>query len=233
MNNKSIVLSEKDFIEQNGEYVMTAKELGTRLGYKNPTSAIRKIYHRYRSWISPYVRRVKGVGQIGVPLGGNQELLAFSEVGLYFIALKANTAVGNDYALAIAEFVKKIRVVGGEIVNQLTAAREDSLYWRTRFLRSDVENIIRRTKKLNFSVAKIIDRMAERGFSVADIAQLADLRIENARGYLHASLRAEASQKELEARCPSGGNPRVGREYGQLLGRVDTNCAKELYDGIK
>jgi len=107
--NNSIILRRDDFLEKEGQLWMTAHELGRHLGFTNPFRGVKKIYYRNQAELEPF----KGVSQIGTPLGGKQEHLAFNEIGCYIIAMLAKTEKARKFRRALAEFLQKIRV--GEI----------------------------------------------------------------------------------------------------------------------
>lgn len=92
------------FVEVNGEFCLTAEEIGRGLGYQNPRESIIHIYNRFRDELEPYT----GVTKLITP-GGIQEVRVFTEEGIYIISMLARTARAREFRRRVAGLLKELR----------------------------------------------------------------------------------------------------------------------------
>lgn len=195
MEQNQIVICKEDFLEQNDEYVMTAFELGKRLGYKNPFRAIKKLYKRYERWLQPFKRDTPNWDTPG----GKQTVLSFSEIGVYFIALKSNTPISNDFAVAVGKFLSEIRNNQKYVITkeQVDVLKNDIARLHSKLLDAQKELYIRRHRGLNFTNAKIIDNLAKRNIDPYEIADIVGIKVGTVSGYLWNSLPAKMAKTKI------------------------------------
>lgn len=212
MEQNQIVLRKEDFLEQKDEYVMTAFELGKRLGYKNPFRAIKKLYKRYERWLQPFKRDTPNWDTPG----GKQTVLSFSEIGVYFIALKSNTPISNDFAVAVGKFLSEIRNNQKYVLtaDEAKMLKNDIARYRSKLLDANKELYIRRHRGLNFTNAKIIDNLAKRNLDPYEISDIVGVHYGTISGYLWVSLPAKMAKTKINDRIYG----REGAWEAELMG---------------
>jgi len=144
-----------EFVEQNGEILFTAKEIGKHLGYADPRKAIHKIFDRNRKELEPYL----GVVNLGTPQG-NQDTTVCSEEGVYIITMLARTEKAREFRAKVAKLLKRFRQ------HQLDAAiilgRRESFKAhneQTPFMKENLGEVVRYSKMglKNHEAAKLLD----------------------------------------------------------------------------
>lgn len=96
---------ELQFIEENGEILFTAEEVGRHLGYGNPAEAINRLYQRNKSELKHYAVSVKLTGTDGK----SYERRAFSEEGVYILSMLARTNEAKKFRARVALLLRRLR----------------------------------------------------------------------------------------------------------------------------
>ena len=96
---------ELQFIEENGEILFTAEEVGRHLGYGNPAEAINRLYQRNQSELKHYAVSVKLTGTDGK----SYERRAFSEEGVYILSMLARTNEAKKFRARVALLLRRLR----------------------------------------------------------------------------------------------------------------------------
>lgn len=104
-----------------GNLYMTREQIGTCLGYTDPSEAIRQIHKRNHELLDKYAVQVKlkKAGQIDPPYGRVQKYtgagitrntkILYQEKGIYLIAMKANTDKAIAFQEAVAGILENLR----------------------------------------------------------------------------------------------------------------------------
>ena len=103
-----------NFIEKDGQFYLSAEEIGRSLGYELPTQAIHKIFRKNYSELNEYSIEAK-LASID---GSMRNTRIFSEDGLYIISMLSRTAKARTFRKKVAETLKQIRQ------NQLSLTQE-------------------------------------------------------------------------------------------------------------
>ena len=113
-------------INQNNQTFLTAKDLGSALGYKNPTGDISNIYDRNADEFTAEMTAL-----IEMPTaGGIQKVRIFSLRGAHLIAMFARTKVAKDFRKWVLDILDRevlqnanqIQPLGDEPLNLLVQA---------------------------------------------------------------------------------------------------------------
>lgn len=126
-------LDPDQLIHQDGRYWMTADQLGTALGYRNPSRAVRTLIDRHHKELRPFIGGLKLVPPSGK--GGPQDTTVIDTDGQYRIAILANTPQAARFrtfvvnmlrALERQEFVhvSQVREWQDALLDQLTEWRD-------------------------------------------------------------------------------------------------------------
>lgn len=94
-----------DFIEENGEFLFSAEEIGKQLGYSNPAKSTNKLFQRNSLELLSYSRDVKLTSRDGRV----RYVRHFTEEGVYIISMLANTDKARDFRRRVAELLKNLR----------------------------------------------------------------------------------------------------------------------------
>lgn len=94
-----------NFIEENGEILFTAEEVGRHLGYGNPTHSISNLYQRNQSELKHYATIIKLV----TVDGKLRETRAFSEEGVYILSMLARTNEAKKFRARVALLLRRLR----------------------------------------------------------------------------------------------------------------------------
>lgn len=94
-----------NFIENNGDILFTAEEVGRHLGYSNPSEAINRIFKRNSSELRAYSTSVKLTA-----VDEKQRLTrAFTEEGVYILSMLARTSRAKKFRASVAQLLRRIR----------------------------------------------------------------------------------------------------------------------------
>lgn len=94
-----------DFIEENGEFLFSAEEIGKQLGYSNPAKSTNKLFQRNSLELLIYSRDVKLTSRDGRV----RYVRHFTEEGVYILSMLANTDKARDFRRRVAELLKNLR----------------------------------------------------------------------------------------------------------------------------
>lgn len=94
-----------DYIEQNGQVLFTAEEVGRHLGYANPAHAIHKIYRQNQAELKHYSTETKTVSVDGKL----RETRAFTEEGVYILSMLARTNEAKRFRARVALLLRRVR----------------------------------------------------------------------------------------------------------------------------
>lgn len=94
-----------NFIEENGQILLSAEEIGRHLGYKQPAKAINRIFNRKQKELMGYA--------VGVKLTSTDGKLYtvrhFSEEGVYILSMLADTPMAADFRARLARLLRELR----------------------------------------------------------------------------------------------------------------------------
>lgn len=94
-----------DYIEQDGQILFTADEIGQHLGYANPSHAINKLFRQNQAELKHYSVETKTVAT-----DGKQYVTrAFSEEGVYILSMLARTNEAKRFRARVALLLRRVR----------------------------------------------------------------------------------------------------------------------------
>ena len=94
-----------NFIEENGEILFTAEEIGRHLGYSNPAEAINRLYQRNQNELKHYTVSVK----LTATDGKSYDTRTFSEEGVFIISMLARTNDAKKFRARVALLLRRLR----------------------------------------------------------------------------------------------------------------------------
>ncbi len=94
-----------NFIDDNGEILFTAEEIGRQLDYKQPRKSINILFNRNQKELEGYTRGIRLIPQ------GNQsyQTRLFTEEGVYILSMLANTPKARDFRAKLARLLRELR----------------------------------------------------------------------------------------------------------------------------
>ena len=92
------------FSEIDGEFCLTAEQIGSGLGYEKPTD-VQSIITRNKDEIEPY--RLKGDLPFNSP--GGRPAYVYTEEGIYIICMLARTPKAKEFRRRVAALLKELR----------------------------------------------------------------------------------------------------------------------------
>lgn len=168
---------ELNFIEENGEILFTAEEVGRHLGYGNPAEAINRLYQRNQSELKHYAVSVKLTGTDGK----SYERRAFSEEGVYILSMLARTNEAKKFRARVALLLRRLRreraAQALELARQAGYAQgldEARALPAARKLRAEAAEAVLTLHPKRLDTLKKALRYAKLGLSSRDIAKLLD-----------------------------------------------------------
>ena len=96
---------ELNFIENNGQILFSAEEIGRQLGYKKPAKSINVIYNRNQKELNIYARGINLMCRDGKP----REVRHFTEEGVYILSMLAQTPQAAQFRAKVAALLRHIR----------------------------------------------------------------------------------------------------------------------------
>ena len=97
---------ELNFIEQNGEILFAAEEVGRYLGYTNPAISVNTLYQRNQNELKHYATCIK-LMQVD---GKLRETRAFTEEGVYILSMLARTNQAKKFRARVALLIRRLRL---------------------------------------------------------------------------------------------------------------------------
>lgn len=97
--------NELKFIENNGQILFSAEEIGRQLGYKKPAKSINVIYNRNQKELNSYARGINLMCRDGKP----REVRHFTEEGVYILSMLAQTPQAAQFRAKVAALLRHIR----------------------------------------------------------------------------------------------------------------------------
>lgn len=97
--------NELNFIENNGQILFSAEEIGRQLGYKKPAKSINVIYNRNQKELNSYARGINLMCRDGKP----REVRHFTEEGVYILSMLAQTPQAAQFRAKVAALLRHIR----------------------------------------------------------------------------------------------------------------------------
>lgn len=94
-----------NFIEENGEILFTAEEIGSHLGYGKPAVSVNLLYQRNQKELKHYATCIK-LMQVD---GKFHETRAFTEEGVYIISMLARTNEAKKFRARVALLLRRLR----------------------------------------------------------------------------------------------------------------------------
>ncbi len=104
---------EMHFREINGEFCLSAEQIGLGLGYSEPADAVTKLYSRYKDELEPFSLTVNLT--VSAPPSR-----VFTEEGIYIISMLARTPAAKEFRKKVAGLLKGLRQ------QKLTLARREA-----------------------------------------------------------------------------------------------------------
>lgn len=93
------------FIEEGGNILFTAEEVGRHLGYGDPAHAIHKLYRSNQNELKLYTVETKTVSTDGKSYATR----AFTEEGVYILSMLARTNKAKHFRAKVALLLRRIR----------------------------------------------------------------------------------------------------------------------------
>lgn len=93
------------FIEENGNILFTAEEVGRHLGYGDPAHAIHKLYRSNQNELKLYAVETKTVSTDGKSYATR----AFTEEGVYILSMLARTNKAKLFRAKVALLLRRVR----------------------------------------------------------------------------------------------------------------------------
>lgn len=94
-----------NFIEEKGEILFTAEEVGRHLGYANPSESVSNLYQRNQKELKHYATIIK----LMMVDGKLRETRAFSEEGVYILSMLARTNEAKKFRARVALLLRRLR----------------------------------------------------------------------------------------------------------------------------
>ena len=110
--------NELKFIENNGQILFSAEEIGRQLGYKKPAKSINIIYNRNQKELDSYAVGIKLMSTDGK----YYQVRHFTEEGVYILSMLANTPHAAAFRRKVAALLRQVREA--HISRQIELARE-------------------------------------------------------------------------------------------------------------
>lgn len=117
-NNEIISTKPISFIEENGEILFTAEEIGRQLGFRKPNPSVNVLYNRNQKELRSYERCITVMHRDGKP----RQTRCFTEEGAYIISMLAQTPNAREFRSRVAAMLREIR--SSRFQSQLSLARE-------------------------------------------------------------------------------------------------------------
>lgn len=96
---------ELDYIEQDGQVLFTAEEVGRHLGYANPAISVNKLFRQNENELKHYSTCTRAV-QVD---GKLRETRAFTEEGVYILSMLARTNEAKRFRARVALLLRRVR----------------------------------------------------------------------------------------------------------------------------
>lgn len=112
---------ELNYLENNGEILFTAEEIGRHLGYSDPTGAVGRLFRRNRNELKLYTVPVK----LTATDGKVYETRVFTEEGVYILSMLARTNEAKKFRARVALLLR--RICQEAAARQIELAREAAL----------------------------------------------------------------------------------------------------------
>lgn len=97
--------TELNYIEENGQILFTAEEIGKHLGYTNPAHAVHKLFRKNQNELKHYSVETKTVST-----DKKQYVTrAFTEEGVYILSMLARTNEAKRFRARVALLLRRIR----------------------------------------------------------------------------------------------------------------------------
>lgn len=93
------------FIEEKGEILFAAEEVGRHLGYGNPSKAISQLFLRNQNELKHYAVVLK----LRTTDGKSYEQRAFTEEGVYILSMLASTNTAKQFRARVALLLRRLR----------------------------------------------------------------------------------------------------------------------------
>lgn len=93
------------FIEEKGEILFTAEEIGRQLGYGDPAKAIHNLFQRNQNELKHYATTLNS----RVVDGKTREIRAFTEEGVYILSMLARTNTAKQFRARVALLLRRLR----------------------------------------------------------------------------------------------------------------------------
>ena len=93
------------FIEEKGEILFTAEEIGRQLGYGDPAKAIHSLFQRNQNELKHYATTLN----LRVVDGKTREVRAFTEEGVYILSMLARTNTAKQFRARVALLLRRLR----------------------------------------------------------------------------------------------------------------------------
>jgi prophage antirepressor-like protein len=91
------------FYEVNGEFCLTAEDIGKGLGYSDPANSVNRLYRQYEDELKEYSVESTDLRSGGLPVR------LFTEEGIYIISMLARTEKAKEFRKKVAVLLKDLR----------------------------------------------------------------------------------------------------------------------------
>ena len=93
------------FIENNGQILFSAEEIGRQLGYSRPAKSINILYSRNQKELNSYAVGIKLMSTDGK----YYQVRCFTEEGVYILSMLANTPRAMEFRARLARLLRELR----------------------------------------------------------------------------------------------------------------------------
>jgi len=150
-------------VHEDGRYWMTAEQLGTALGYRQPRKSVMKLYERHRKELQPFASVVKLTTDAGL-----RETTIFDTDGQYHIALLANTPKSVKFRTFVVNMLKSLERQEFIHISKVRG-------WQKRLIELDIRDAIARSTKLDWHRYEEMKRYRNMGLTQRETAKLLDI----------------------------------------------------------
>ncbi len=167
-----------DYLEQDGEILLTAEEIGRHLGYGDPAHAIHRIYRKNKNELKHYSTKTKMVSVDGKL----RETRAFTEEGVYILTMLARTNQAKKFRAQVALLLRRkrreeterltalAREAGFEAARELLGPETITATWKAG--RKDGIEAVFSLTPFQQEIARDVRRYRDMGLTQKEIARL-------------------------------------------------------------
>lgn len=140
------------YIEENGQILFSAEEIGKQLGYSNPKQSIANLFNRNYQELLAYSVEIKSVSTDGKAYNKRH----FTEEGVYILSMLAATDKARDFRSRVAKLLKELRE------KEIHKAYDEGVKVGQNALSLEAKNMV--YKQARERLMRDIDKIEDRAF---------------------------------------------------------------------